>query len=235
MENLSIAARTYDYIRKNIIFGKLKPGLKLNENQLSEMLNISRPPLREAFRLLEKDGLVVNTPRKGVIVSELSVKDYEEISQIRDMCECYAIDLLNSLNSVDLSEIVSSLDKTPVLPVPLNSVEPELLFNYIESHLEFHKSLVKSAGNSQLSSIYHLISLKLIRYQFIYFKSADTEQYSIEYHKRVLEYLKNGDYVQAKEELRKHINYTVELVKSKLSTKPSDVWDNEPNAYSDYF
>ncbi|UNC92917.1 GntR family transcriptional regulator [Candidatus Contubernalis alkaliaceticus] len=213
-ENISITVSTYDYLRKNIIFGKIKPGQKLNEYKLSKKLNVSRPPLREAFRLLEKDGLVINIPRKGVIVSELSVRDFEETSQIREMCECYAIDLLKTTNSTDLSQLISALDSASALNVPLNTVEAETSFKYIENHLDFHKNLVVSAANSQLNSIYNLVSLKLIRYQFIYFQSAHTDQYSLEYHERILEYLKKREYEQAKEELKRHIDHIVQLVRN---------------------
>ncbi len=80
------------------ITGELKPGQKLNECGLSEELGISRPPLRETFRILEKDQLVVAIPRKGTYVTELSIRDFEEVCQIREMVECYVVDLLKISN-----------------------------------------------------------------------------------------------------------------------------------------
>ena len=78
MEILSVTESALQFLRRRIIIGELKPGQKLNECSLSEELGISRPPLRETFRILEKDQLVVAIPRKGTYVTELSIRDFEE-------------------------------------------------------------------------------------------------------------------------------------------------------------
>ena len=148
-------------------------------------LGISRPPLREAFRLLEKDHLVVNIPRKGTFATELSTKDYEEVSQIRQMIECYAIDLLKTSNVKGLSKVDLALDRASKLPMPLNTVEPVELLNRIRVFLEFHNSLVESSGNSRLNDIYHSITFNLARYQFIYFHIHGTAQHSLDDHKKI--------------------------------------------------
>jgi DNA-binding GntR family transcriptional regulator len=217
MEILNVTATTLQFLREKIITAELKSGQKLNEASLSVNLGISRPPLREAFRLLEKDHLVVNIPRKGTYVTELSTKDYEEVSQIRQMIECYAIDLLKASNVRDLPKVNLALERASKLPMPLNTVEAAELLNRIRVFLEFHNSLVESSGNSRLNDIYHSISFNLARYQFIYFHIHGTAQHSLDDHKKILEFIKNGDYDQAKEELRRHVDYAVELVKSKIS------------------
>jgi DNA-binding GntR family transcriptional regulator len=216
MEILNVTATALQFLREKIIISELKSGQKLNEASLSVNLGISRPPLREAFRLLEKDHLVVNIPRKGTFVTELSTKDYEEVSQIRQMIECYAIDLIKASNARDLPRVDLALERASKLPMPLNTVEPLELLNRIKVFLEFHNSLVESSGNSRLTSIYHSISFNLARYQFIYFHIQGTAQHSLDDHKKVLELIKNGNYDEAKEELRKHVHYAVELVKNKI-------------------
>ena len=217
MEILNVTATTLQFLREKIITAELKSGQKLNEASLSANLGISRPPLREAFRLLEKDHLVVNIPRKGTFVTELSTKDYEEVSQIRQMIECYAIDLLKASNVRDLPKVSLALESASRLSMPLNTVEPVELLNRIRVFLEFHNRLVESSGNSRLNDIYHSISFNLARYQFIYFHIHGTAQHSLDDHKKILEFIKNGGYDQAKEELRRHVDYAVELVKSKIS------------------
>ena len=67
-----------------------------------------------------------------------------------------------------------------------------------------------------LFSIYNSISYSLSRYQFIYFHVDDAVQHSFDDHKKVLELIGDGDFDEAKEELRKHIDYTVGLVKSRI-------------------
>jgi DNA-binding GntR family transcriptional regulator len=216
MEILNVTGSTLQFLREKIITGELKSGQKLNENTLSSSLGISRPPLREVFRMLEKDHMVISIPRKGTYVAELSVKDFEELSQIREMMECYAIELLRASNIRNLPKVTLALNKALSLPMPINSVDPEELLNHIRVILDFHTSLVESAGNSRLAYNYHSIGLNLARYQFIYFYISGAAQQSLDDHTKTLEFIRNGNYDQAKEELRKHIHYTMELVKNKI-------------------
>lgn len=216
MEISNVTGSALQFLREKIITGELKSGQKLNESNLSVKLGISRPPLREAFRVLEKDHLVFNIPRKGTYVAELSVRDFEELSQVREMIECYAIDLLKASNIRNLPKVTVALNKALSLPNPLNSVDPEELLNRIKVFLDFHTSLIESSRNSRLTYIYNSIGFNLARYQFIYFYIDGTAQHSLSDHKRILEFIKNGNYDEGREELRKHIHYAVELVKNRI-------------------
>jgi len=216
MKIVNVTTSALQFLREKIITGELKSGERLNEASLSSKLGISRPPLREALRILEKDQMAVNIPRKGTYVTELSVKDFEELSQIREMIECYTIDYLKTSHIRNLPKVTLAFNKALSLPNPLNSVDPEQLLNYIKVFLDFHTSLVDSSGNSQLAHIYHSINFNLARYQFIYFYINGTAKHSLDDHKRILEFVRNGNYDEAKEELKKHIHYAVEVVKNRI-------------------
>ena len=216
MEVFNVTASVVQFLREKIIVCELKPGHRLNESTISTELGISRPPLREAFRILENDHMVVNFPRKGTYVTELSVENYIHLSQVREMIECYTIDLLKTSNTRDLPKVKSALDKAMDFPLPLNRVNRMELLTYVRGFLDFHKNLIEASNNSILISIYSSISSNLSRYQFIYFYAEGTAQHSLEDHNRLLELIRNGDHDQAKEELKRHINYTVELVKTKI-------------------
>jgi len=94
LEVQSLTKSVLEYIRNHIITGELVPGQRLNENDLAARLKVSRPPIREAFRVLESEHLVVSVPRKGAYVTELSADDLVEVYQTREMIECYAVELL---------------------------------------------------------------------------------------------------------------------------------------------
>ena len=216
MEIPSITSKVLQTLRDKIIVGQLKSGRKLNELDITKELGISRPPLREALRILEADHLVVSIPRKGTYVSELSVKDFVEFSQTREMIECYCVDLLKKTNIRNLPKVQTALEKTQTLPGSLITVDQEQSFHHIQVFLDFHRSLVKSTENSLLFNIYNSISHSLARYQYIYFHIEEAAQHSFDRHKKVFDLINRGDFDQAKEELRKHINYTVELVKTRI-------------------
>jgi len=88
MEVKNLTIRVLEYIRNRIITGDLVPGQKLNENKLASRLEISRHPIREAFRVLESEQLVYSIPNKGAFVTELSQDDLLEVCQAREMIEC---------------------------------------------------------------------------------------------------------------------------------------------------
>ena len=216
MQILNVTSSILQFLREKITVGELKPGHKLNELSLSADLGVSRPPLREAFRILERDHLVLNIPRKGTYVTELSAKDFADISQTREMIECYCIDLFNASNIRHLPEVTMALNRALSLSSPQDRVDSEKLLKYVKVLLDFHGKLIESTGNALLTSIYYAISFNLARYQFIYFNMDGTAQHSLDDHKRILELIESGAYDQAKEEMKKHLRYTVDLVKNRI-------------------
>ena len=180
MEILNVTSKVLETLREKIIMGELKPGYKLNELDISMNLGISRPPLREALRILEKDSMVVNVPRKGTYVSELSLKDFIEVSQTREMVECYSVDLLKASNTRSLPKVETALQKALGLPSPFLSDDPVESIRHIRIMLDFHSSLVEATENSMLSRIYNTIGYTLARYQYIYFHIDDAARHSLD-------------------------------------------------------
>jgi len=95
------------YIREKIIRSELKPGERIFEEKISRDLNVSRIPLREALRLLEKDGLVEIIPRKGARVTVLSRTNIEYTYDI--LAQLYAL-LLRKLMAVSDEECFTQIN-----------------------------------------------------------------------------------------------------------------------------
>ena len=74
-------------LRNAISQGVLKPGERIMEIQLAEELGISRTPIREAMRKLEQEGYVVMMPRRGTYISTISIRDINDIFEIRSALE----------------------------------------------------------------------------------------------------------------------------------------------------
>jgi DNA-binding GntR family transcriptional regulator len=205
MEVQSLAKSVLEYIRNRIITGEFAPGQRLNENELASMLDISRPPIRETFRVLESEHLVVSVPRKGAFVAELSAEDLLEVYQTREMIECYAVDTLKKKKVKDLSEVESSLEAAASLSMP-SSEDPEQFLAFHKALAAFHLKIVEVAGNFRIFDFYKTISFNLARYQFKYLRLPGSLKVSIKEHRQIFDALKKGDYVLAKKNLRYHIN-----------------------------
>ena len=89
-EYLPLRDVVFNTLRQAILKGELAPGERLMEIQLAEKLGVSRTPIREAIRKLEKEGLVTIEPRKGAYASDISIKDMVDVLEVRQYLESLA-------------------------------------------------------------------------------------------------------------------------------------------------
>lgn len=87
----SLTDTVAERIRQQLIQGKLSAGQRLSEAALSEQFEVSRNTLREAFRILTKEGLLVHAPNKGVSVAVPSIASIIDIYRVRRLVECQAL------------------------------------------------------------------------------------------------------------------------------------------------
>ena len=84
---LSLHSKVFEQLKNDILVGKYKQGESLNELKLSDEMGVSRTPIREAFRQLEREDLVTYTPNIGVVVRGFSAEDILDIYQVRLLIE----------------------------------------------------------------------------------------------------------------------------------------------------
>ena len=215
MEIKTVTSIATEYLRKLIITGEIAAGQRINETDLAARLKISRPPIREALRILENEHLVINSPRKGTNVTAISIEDLENIYQTREMLECYSIDILKAKNIKTLPSVIASVEAASRLSTPSQDNNEEI-FSYLGAFVDFHIKLIDSTGNNWVIHFYNSISSHLARYQFIYLYIPTSGRRSIEEHNQILDFIKNGEYSKAKKFMKEHINYTFDFLKKKI-------------------
>jgi GntR family transcriptional regulator, rspAB operon transcriptional repressor len=87
----SLRDETVDELRRLILSGEVEPGERLSELSISERLGVSRLPVREAFRMLEAEGLLESMPRRGVRVVELDGNELAVVREVRVALELIAV------------------------------------------------------------------------------------------------------------------------------------------------
>lgn len=103
LDRSSTSERVADVLRRRITEGDLRPGTRLSEEQLVAVLRVSRNTLREAFRLLTHEGLLVHLLHRGVFVPELDEADLVDLYRLRRTIECDVLrSLQGKLNAVRL-------------------------------------------------------------------------------------------------------------------------------------
>ena len=135
-------------LRDAIRRGVLKPGERLMEIQLAEELGVSRTPVREAIRKLELEGYVIMMPRRGTYVASMSIRDINEIFEIRTALES----LSNGLAAERITD--EELESLQRLLVMIGGyVEEGNMDKIVETDIEFHDLLYRAARNSRLVGI----------------------------------------------------------------------------------
>jgi DNA-binding GntR family transcriptional regulator len=110
----SLVDRAYLVLREEIIRVELAPGTVLREGELMERLGVGRTPVREALQRLQRDGFVTVLPRRGTLVSEITITDLAAIYEVRRRLESWASRLAAERASVadraEAEQLVSELD-----------------------------------------------------------------------------------------------------------------------------
>ncbi len=196
----TLAIEIARHLRDAIIRGEIQPGQRLNESTLMRDLASSRSPVREAFRILEAEGLVTLRPHRGAYVRSLSERDLLEIFEVRVMFETHALRAPDRpLDGHRLATMDEALARArDALAAP----------DYETWHLEslrFHETLVGLAGNEQLIHLYRELQISLRRYQIFLIHLPERPRKSQHDHEQILAALRQGDRAQALDRLVTHI------------------------------
>ncbi len=207
------------YLRNMIITGEFAGGQKLNEIQLSSMLGISRPPIREAFPILESECLISTESRKGVYVTALSIADCEDLYKTRYTIEASAIEVMIEKKMRDFTAMEKSLEMARGQEFPKSGDVLERL-EFFRAFSLFHVELVNSSGSKWLKHLYSSISPNLSRYNFLYTDQSlsDPHQYktAVDWHQLLIDLIRKGRCKEAKESLREHIGTALDFLKKKI-------------------
>jgi len=144
---LSIREHAYKYLKEMILEGELKAGDRLIERELAGKLGISRTPIREALFRLESQGFVKTVPRKGVVVSNISVNDVIEVFTILASLEVLAVKL--AAGRMD-KETQLELDKKIEELIELRDQAEE---NFNLEHIQMNRLINKASKSPKLFEI----------------------------------------------------------------------------------
>ncbi len=190
-------------IEAAIISGDLEPGSKLSEQALAVSLGVSRGPLREAIRRLEGRKLLQRTPNIGVRVAELSLKDLNEILQVREALEGMAC-ALAAKNMTDaeleaLSELLEQHQRQ-------KSVQEGTGYYQESKDFDFHFRIVKGSRNERLN---HMLCGDLYYLLRVYRYKSSTKpgraMKALQEHKEIVAALTRRDPEAAEHKMRQHI------------------------------
>ena len=173
--NQPLSAGLYSELQKDILSGAIPDGSKLTEQAICKRYNVSRTPVREAFRQLEADGLIVNIPNRGAFVTGLTKRDISDLFDLRILFEIQAAEwAIKRMSSEEIDHLSESLDFMEFYTLK-EDVEKVLSFNS-----QFHNIIYAGTKN-------HMIQKTLAIYQTYLKYSAPHKTYTGDSLKAILE------------------------------------------------
>jgi DNA-binding GntR family transcriptional regulator len=196
-------------LRAAILSGEIAEGAVTSQATLAERFGVGRTPLREALRMLQREGLVISQPNHRVRIAELSSEDAEELYIMRIALEAVAIrvtvPVLTSADLAELDGLMAQMDHYMKLRDHVGHREP---------HRQFHYRLVYAAGPRVSERIDELFD-HAERYRRR-FGAADSWEARRAEHRAILDAVGEGDREAAADLLADHYLHTVRLVLGEL-------------------
>ena len=191
-----LRTKLYDYLRKKMSDGELKPGTSININELIRNLNVSRTPLREALLQLQVEGFVTILPQRGVIINALKLQD--------------VLDFYEILGALESRVILSVFDRIgPKEQSAMAQINDQMIASYTKGDLEefYNKNIAFHDVFLQLSDNIPLVKqVELLKERLYYFPRVDYgnswAQENIEEHNVFLSVIQSGDAKSAADYLR---------------------------------
>jgi len=200
---ISLGAQIADMLKQAILECDFKGGEQLGEQDLQVRFGVSRSPLREAFRELEKLGLVDIIPRKGSFVKRISRKDIEENFPVRAALEGLAARLASkNMNNKVLIQLSDVLEK---MKTAAGEKDTKKYYTY---HLLFHETFIKRAENELLVNTLEKLRMQSLWHRFSYQYYQEDFRTSFQVHQEILNSFQNPsiDPELIRSQVEDHIN-----------------------------
>ena len=197
----------FEYLRESILNGTLKPGERLMEIALAEQLGVSRTPVREAIRKLEKESFVEMIPRKGAYVADLTAKDIIDVLEIRILLEGFASSL--AAQRMTAEELISLKETLDAFNDAASRGDRRSLIDHDNT---FHDKIFDATKNNKLIEIVKDLHDQFQRFRLTYFTEFDNYPEIQQWHQKIYDAIRAGDVNKAKEAAERHVQIIMDLV-----------------------
>jgi DNA-binding GntR family transcriptional regulator len=190
----------YETLKHEIITGEIPAGVRIVETEYAGRLHISRTPLREALRKLERDGLVEYVIRRGVVVRAFTIEDVEEIYTIRNVLEMLTLPaIIENATPRDIQSMRAKLQKMDRL------IETNQIDQLSVLARAFHDQLTAISGLKRILRVIQGQDEYIHRFSALSIAKDKRRADAHQEHYRIVEMVENKDLAGLKEIMRMHI------------------------------
>lgn len=203
MEN-NIPDKVYEQLKDEILFLKLKPGEIISEIETSKRFNVSRTPVRDAFKRLEAEGYIFVKPHIGTFVSLIDLDKITDTIFMREMIELgIMFDIMDNLTEQTSIKLEMSLVKQKSL---LDSDDEDISAKFIRLDNEFHQLMYVLDNHQGVSVLLKNVEQHYQRFRtFIDISNKERIKELYNDHVRIVKDIKSHDYDDLKEMYVKHL------------------------------
>lgn len=186
--------KAYEYIKKKIIDCELMPGDIIDQNSFIEILGISKTPIREAINTLETEGLVTILPRRGVLVSSISLDDVQHIYEARELLEPLVAEMAAKHADKEKLESYKARFQTKQSESGMTQMD-----------VSFHQFVANATRNPYLIKVMDTLTVQNTRITVLGAKLPERLEQSNKEHIRIIDAMLARDGAAAKQAMIDHI------------------------------
>ncbi len=190
----------YEELKRQIMVGEIAPGTRMMEVELADEMGVSRTPVREAIRKLEKEGLVTIEPRRGAYASDISAKEMVDILEVRQDLEGMAAGIaaqkITEEGKEELEKLVQKYKE---------SVEKGDIDEIIANDEAFHKYIVGLSQNKTLIKMVSQVQELVLRFRYIFYEDFSRFQNQPTEHQSIVDAIISGSSTSARINAEEHL------------------------------
>lgn len=225
MSDLTLPEQIANQLRRDILRGTLAPGAPVKERDNAAEMGVSRTPMREAIRILAKEGLVVLRPARSPVVAQLTLQEVSDNFEVLIALELMSARLaVERASQAQVDEIAAIQDR---LAEFYNKID---MIDVFELDMEFHKAIVRAANNPVLAEAHGSILSRLWRARYLSANRLRSRERVIRQHNSIVEGLRTRDPGLINENLSDHLEHLVHNVHDYFE---HEVHAEEPSATDD--
>ncbi|WP_022930386.1 GntR family transcriptional regulator [Patulibacter americanus] len=195
-------------LRERIYAGAYEPGAALRQEQLAADLQVSRTPLREALRVLEREGLLTAEPGRGVRVVAIDHETLLDAYAVREVLDGLAARLAAlRATRADVAELEEMLERQHTFTDASGSFD---VGGYTQANVAFHARIVDLADNDFVTGQLPLVPLTSQVFVPKRLIAEDRARSAVAEHELIVAAIAKGDGAQAEEQARQHIRVTID-------------------------
>ena len=216
-QNRSLKESVYQAFRKTIILGDIPAGVRINEMEFAEILNISRTPIRYALKKLTEENLVEHVPRIGMIVKGIRIKDANEIYDIRK-----ALDTLATIKAMEnmTPEDFVALEDLLNYGEQLNAEDK--VDDVLKNFSDFNAFIYEKSKMLRLREIVTELQTYLVYFRDVAIRSSQRRNIALEEHWLILKGMKNNDIPLITMMVHDHLDRSLDFILAEMERRSLD-------------